>query len=282
MAQPLNTVPRLGLFRRRLLSAGRLLFVLAWLFVWLIYQRDNLGHDAFQSGYFLFAAIVFLAAYNLRKKLPAIPWLGSSARWMQLHIYVAIGSFVVFISHVGWEIPNGVMEQFLAAIYLVVFGSGLLGLYWSRSIPGRLTAVGEQVLFEQIPVLRRGVAQQVRSLLFDQPAKSIVLARYYVQRLARFFEQARPVTYLAYPNGRERRAILNEIEDLDRYLTPTHQAIGRQLAELVRRKDDLDYHRALQGRLKIWLFLHIGLTYSLMILAIAHGVAVHLFHGGLP
>jgi hypothetical protein len=75
---------------------------------------------------------------------------------------------------------------------------------------------------------------------------------------------------------------LSEIEDLDRYLAPPHRETGRKLADLVRRKDDLDYHRALQGRLKVWLFLHIGLTYSLVILAVAHGVAVHLFHGGLP
>jgi hypothetical protein len=268
--------------RRRLISIGWLAIALIALIVWLRHLRQNLERDSFASGYIMLAAIVFLSAYNLRKRLPAISWLGSSSRWMQLHIYVALGSFVMFVSHVGLEIPHGILERCLAAAYLVVFGSGLVGLYWSRSIPSRLTAVGEQVVFEHIPMLRRQVAGQVRALLFEQSGGSAVLGRYYLRRLARFFERARPVYYLVHPSGTERRAILSEIEDLDRYLAPAHRETGRKLAEFVRRKDDLDYHFALQGRLKIWLFLHIGLTYSLLILGMTHGIAAHAFHGGNP
>ncbi len=281
MAHQLKVLPRTALMQRRCRYAGLMLLVVAVLVAWFVYQRQNLQRDSFTSGYLLIGAVFFLAAYNLRKRIPSIPWLGSSSHWMQLHIYVALGSFFVFVWHVGLKIPNGVLEGCLAAMYLTVFASGLLGLFWTRTIPRRLTAVGEQVIFEQIPLLRREVVRQVRALLFESPAKSIVLCRFYVQRLAGFFERARPVSYLVRPNGHACRAIIREIEDLDRYLSIPHREAGRKLAELVRRKDDLDYHLALQGRLKIWLFLHIGLTYSLIIIAIVHGFTAHVFHGGL-
>ncbi len=273
---------RSSLNKRRWRNVGLLALVVSALWAWLYHQQQNLQRDSFTSGYILIGTVLFLAAYNIRKFLPFIPWLGSSASWMQFHIYVGLGSFFVFLWHVGLKLPNGIFESCLAALYVIVFGSGLLGLFWTRTIPRRLTAIGEQVIFEQIPLLRRQLVRQVQELLFQSPAKSVVLCRFYVQRLAGFFEQARPVSYLVRPSGHACRALLSEIEDLDRYLSPPHRDAGRKLAEMVRRKDDLDYHLALQGRLKIWLFAHIGLTYSLVIVAIVHGVMVHAFHGGLP
>jgi hypothetical protein len=48
--------------------------ILALIAVWLYHQHQNLQRDSFTSGYFLFGAILFLTAYNVRKFLPFIPW----------------------------------------------------------------------------------------------------------------------------------------------------------------------------------------------------------------
>jgi hypothetical protein len=74
---------------------------------------------------------------------------------------------------------------------------------------------------------------------------------------------------------------MSEIEDLDRYLSSDQRSLGQQLSQMVKKKDDLDYHAAQQGRLKIWLFAHIGFTYSLLLVSIIHGVMAHAFAGGL-
>jgi hypothetical protein len=236
--------------------------------------------DSFTTGYCLLAALLFLAAFNVRKCFPFLPQLGSSAGWMQAHIYVGLGTAALFIGHTGWAVPRGTLEQILAGVYLLVFGSGLLGLYWSRSIPRKLTAVREQPIFEQIPLARRRLVGQVRALLFDSPRRSLALCRCYVNRLAWFFERPRPLLYLIRPNGRTRQTLVSEIEYLDRYLAPGQRETSRQLIELVRQKDDLDFQFALQARLKVWLFFHIGLTYSLLPLAVVHGVVALAFHGG--
>jgi hypothetical protein len=49
---------------------------------------------------------------------------------------------------------------------------------------------------------------------------------------------------------------------------------------LLRRKDDLDFHEARQRLLKNWLFVHIGLTYGLVTLALLHGLLALAFRGG--
>ncbi len=42
-------------------------------------------------------------------------------------------------------------------------------------------------------------------------------------------------------------------------------------------KDALDYHHAMQGVLKGWLFVHIPLTYVTLIFIVVHVVIVHTF-----
>ena len=54
-----------------------------------------------------------------------------------------------------------------------------------------------------------------------------------------------------------------------------------RLGDLVRQKDGLDHQYALQSILKWWLFIHIPLTYSLLIATGLHVVLVHGFSLGV-
>jgi hypothetical protein len=36
----------------------------------------------------------------------------------------------------------------------------------------------------------------------------------------------------------------------------------------------------LQGRLKLWMYVHIAFSYSLLMLGTVHGVVAHAFRGG--
>ena len=74
---------------------------------------------------------------------------------------------------------------------------------------------------------------------------------------------------------------MNKINDLNRYLNDKERATLDQIAALVRQKDGLDYHGSLQALLKLWLFVHIPLTYSLLLFTFAHVVLVFAFSGGV-
>jgi len=267
---------------RRLSSAALTIAVLALLIFWSQRQKSTLGDASFGTGYVLLAAIFFLGIYNVRKKLPTLPW-ASSSDWLQAHIYVALGSAGIFGLHVDWRLPTGILDSTLATLYLATFGSGIVGLFWTRSIPARLARVSEEVIYERIPMLRDQLCERAQEAVLEtvRSSGSTTLGEFYSQQMHGYFEKTRGLGYFLRPNNRVRRRLLAELTEVSRYLSPPEQATCEQLFAMVRRRDDLDFHAALQWRLKAWLFLHIGLTYPLLVVACLHGALAHLFGGGL-
>ncbi len=233
------------------------------------------------SGWLLLTLIIFLAAYNLRKKLPFLP-LGSSAAWLQFHIYTGFFTAVAFGIHIAWRIPRGPFEIVLAALYLTVFASGVVGLFLSRSLARRLTTRGDEVMFERIPVYRRQLQHEVETqvLAFLTASDSSAVAQFYADRLEPFFSRTRHFWQHLAQSNRPCVALLNEISSYDRYLNADEREAMQRLAKQVRKKDDLDYQFALQATLKYWLFGHVPLTYALLAFAVFHLLLVSAFSGG--
>jgi hypothetical protein len=101
-----------------------------------------------------------------------------------------------------------------------------------------------------------------------------------VRKLAVFFSNSQNFWRHLLESRRPVNAVLSELEDLRRYLNEQERPTLEQLAQIVRQKDGLDYHHALQTALKLWLFVHLPLTYSLMIFSLLHIVLVFAFSGG--
>ena len=233
------------------------------------------------SGGLLLGMIVFLAAYNLRKKLPFLP-LGSSSTWLQFHIYTGLLTAAIFGIHVQWRVPDGPFEIVLAALYGLVFGSGVVGLFLSRSFARRLTTRGDEVMFERIPVHRKRLQRDAETLVLDflAESESSAVAQFYADRLEPFFAKTRHFWQHLAQSRRPRVALLNEISSYERFLNESERVTMRQLAGHVERKDDLDYQFALQATLKYWLFGHVPLTYALLVFAVFHWLLVIAFSGG--
>jgi hypothetical protein len=267
--------------RRRIRNFGLTAMAVAAVWLWIRAQDRNLGSSAFATGYLLLAAVLFLALYNARKKLPCLP-LGNSAVWLQWHIYVAIGSIGVFALHAGIRWPTGVLNSTLAVVYLATVSSGVVGLYLTRSIPRQLARVGAEVIYERIPVLQLQVRTRAGNAVLESVTASgtTTLADFYVAQLFDFFHRPRGVRYFLWPTTALRRSLMHELAAVRRYLSDHEQVACERLFALLRRKDDLDFHEARQRLLKIWLFVHIGLTYGLVILALLHGLLALAFRGG--
>ena len=256
--------------------------VLLALFVGVVVALNrSLNSGSHFSGIVLLCVLFFLAAFNVRKKLTFLPMLGTARMWMQIHIYMGLSTFVMFGMHVQWRIPNGWFEGILSLLFMGVALSGVYGLYITRVLPKRLSNLPEEIIYERIPLFRKQLATRARKLVLAAATKSEVLARFYGHRLAKFLEQPRGMAYTLLPSTRYSRQLIGEINDLDRYLSEAQRTVGRELATIVKQKDDLDYHRAVQGRLRVWLFAHIAGTYSLLLFAVLHGLMAYSFGGGL-
>lgn len=267
--------------RRRMVNSAVMLAALGG--VWFIARRMDarLHSSSYFTGWALLAAIGALAAFSLRKKLPAPP-LGSAAAWLQVHIYTGIGSAGLFLLHVRWRWPSGWFEGTLAALYAATFASGVIGLYWTRSLPRRLSRLGEEVIYERIAALRGELRDRAQTAVLSavRGGGATTLGEFYNARLQDFFSRHRGWGYRLWPSNSLRKSLLAELTDVTRYLSDDERKTAEDLFALVRRRDDLDYHEALQWRLKAWLFVHLALTYPLLTAAVLHAWLAHVFYGG--
>lgn len=241
----------------------------------------SIHSTSFVSGWLLWGLILVLAAYNVRKRLTFLP-LGSSSRWLQIHIYGGFLSFVLFVVHVEFRLPNGTFESILALLYFVVFFSGLGGLAISRAIPVRLTTRGEEVLFERIPIFTKRIRDNAEQIVLGciSETQTTAIPEFYVAHLQHFFDGPKHFWQHLFQSSRPRRNLLDEIRSHERFLNKSERAAIQRIVDLVCAKDDLDHQYALQWTLKVWLFAHIPFTYALLVFSVFHLVLVHAFAGG--
>lgn len=268
---------------RRTLGIGLTLLIAAVIVALTILASGHLGYTAHASGWTLLGLIVFLALYNVRKAVPFLP-LGSSAAWLQLHIYAGFLSFVLFVVHLGFSVPNGIFECLLAVVYLSVFLSGLIGLYMTRSFPVRLTMLGHEVIFEQIPVVQRELQNRIEALVLvgNSETDTSAIAEFYRSQIRPFLIGHHDLaTQLTRGTSARWHQLSVAIEDQKRYLAEDERRLMDEVREIVHRKFLLDTQYALQGALKMWLFFHIPATWALLILSVFHSMLVHAWSGGL-
>ena len=241
-----------------------------------------LYHGAFLSGWLLLVTILLLTLFGARKKVTMLP-IGSSSTWLQVHVYAGWLSIVLFFLHVGWRIPDGWLETGLGLLFVLVAGSGIVGITLSRSLPKRLTRQDEEVIFERIPIFRARLMQEADKLVRESSAEtqSSTIHDFYARDLADYFAGPRNVGLHLAASNRGLFGLLREIDEMRRYLSDRERPFADELRVLVLRKDGLDFHYALQLALKVWLFVHVPLTYSLLIVAALHLVLVYAFGGGV-
>lgn len=241
-----------------------------------------LSNTAFFSGWVLFSLMIFLTLYNARKKL-TYPPLFKSASWMQFHIYGGLLSFLVFFFHTGFRLPTGTFESILYSLFITLAGSGVVGLYFTRTVPKSLAHRGSEVIYERIPRFVKELREQAEALVIESVAfnDSTILSDYYSENLADYMSRPRGFGLHVFTFDRIRNEFQRELSALHRYMDEDEQRVTTQLSEVLVLKDDLDFHHSRQGMLKGWLFLHVPLTYGLLVFASAHMVLVHAFYGGL-
>lgn len=267
------------LVRRIWFGTGLLLLSLLTFFCWSV-GRAALRPDATYTGLLLLGLVFALTLFNARKKLPFLP-LVKAATWLQIHIYAGWFCLFLFLLHIRFRLPSGAFEITLALVFCVVILSGFFGLYLSRHLPPRMARSGEPLLYERIPAFRLRIQKEVEALVrqAESETESSTLGTFYVQYLRDFFTERPSVFYALGRAGRKWHALYAETRALDRYLNEREKALAAEIRDWLETKRNLDFQFAAQRLLKLWLFVHIPFTYSLILLGIAHGVVATLYAG---
>lgn len=265
---------------RRRISLFVTLVALAVVLVSAEIQEDRLGHASFLTGTTVLTSILLLVLLGVRRRLPVLP-LGSVSTWTQIHLYLGIFATGVYVMHVPCLVAGGVFECALSIVFLLVTCSGFYGIYASRTLPKRLTAVEGQHRFDRVAWHRTQIATTASELLeaLDEPSGMRVLGSFYTHYLCPFFNTRPSLAYVLVPTGVRRRRLLSGLKELDRYLEEEGRRTAGRFSALVRRRDDLDYQFALQLRLRLWLVVHSIFSIVLVVGAIVHAVLAWRYAG---
>ena len=79
----------------------------------------TLGEPAVVSGYSLFALMVFLAAFNLRKRISMLPLI-KAHWWTTVHVVGGVLGGALYFLHTGELWPGGIYERGLALMFYLV------------------------------------------------------------------------------------------------------------------------------------------------------------------
>ena len=258
-------------------AAAALLYGLDWVF------GTSFRDPRFLSGWTLCAGIVLLVLYNVRKKLPMLR-LGRAAIWMQAHLYVGYFVILAFALHTSFALPDTAFEWALWIMFVLVALSGLIGAFLTKNVPPILEMRSERVLFQRIPAFRSQLAREAEELAIHSidHSASLTISNLYAETLHDYFNRVRNVAAHLRNSSRPLNRILDELQKLERYLDEQGRETLAKIRDLVVAKDNLDFHYANQGALKVWLFVHVPATYGLVVLIVAHVAVVYAYSSGVP
>lgn len=237
-----------------------------------------LGEPAEWSGWMLAVSALVLLLYAARKRLSTLP-LGRVAHWLQVHLYLGVFCLFVFLLHTGWRWPNGIFESVLALSFIGTILTGLLGIYWSRTVPSELTRLGDEVIYERI----KGFTQNLRETVESEVLQAVegngskALADFYQAHGHRYFSKPRFQWARLYQRQFPNKKIHQELELARRFMTPAELERAEVVKNLVEQKNRLDAHYTWQGVLKYWLQVHLAFSLSMIPLVLLHIVLAYSF-----
>ena len=214
----------------------------------------------------------------------------SAMRWRKIHIFIGYLLIAAFISHSDFSLPHTGFEWALWAAFVLVALSGIFGTYLAWSLQAK-RGIDERVGYERIPARRAELARDVHAAVVktDPVAAAIGLPAppydawimdLYTTHLRDFFQGQRNFTAHLIGSQRPLKRLTDEIDNLSRYVDQQSQKKLAAIKNLVVEKDRLDFARVYLGLTKGWLFVHVPVTYALIVLTVLHVLVVYAFSSG--
>lgn len=245
-----------------------------------------------------YAMMLFALLLGARKRVRTMR-LGRAYWWCKGHVWLGIISLPIIILHGGFK-PNfwgGPLTQTIMWVFVAVWVSGLVGLVLQQIMPTRLlNHVPMETIYEQIDHIIAQLREEAESIVksvqdktqedayaFDAvsagAATAVATARMGTgaeAKLATFYRtQVQPVLADTMPTSailaRERPAA-DAFSQLCESMPPALKRPVEDLAEICEERRQLARQKRLHHVLHGWLFIHVPLSYGLMVLATIHAI----------
>jgi hypothetical protein len=259
------------------------LFWLVWIYA------NGLRDPRYLDGWVLAGSMAFQIAFHVAKGVGLS--LKSVTRWRKIHILVGYLLIAAFISHSDFSLPDTGFEWALWTTYVLVTLSGIFGTYLVWALRSKQWIEGA-VSYDRIPALRAALERDVKAAVAEtDPATTEIalpgpphdawIRDLYATHLRDFFRGPRNFTAHLIGSQRPLKRLIDEIDDLPRYLDQQGQTKLAAIKNMVIEKDQLDFARVNLGLTRGWLLVHVPVTYSLVVLTILHILVVYAFSSGV-
>ncbi len=281
-----------GALVRQMLQALSIAAISGGLF-WLVWIYGNgLRDPRYLDGWVLAGGMGVQLYFHVAIKTGGLS-PKSAMRWRKTHIFLGYLLIAVFISHSDFSLPDTGFEWALWAGFVLVTLSGMFGAYlaWSLKTKGR---IDDGVSYDRIPTLRAKLAQEVQTTILETDPATAQFALpglpvapheawimdLYTAHLRDFFQGPRNFPAHFIGSQRPLKRMTDEIDSLSGYVDPQSREKLIAIKSLVIEKDRLDFARVYLGLTRAWLFVHVPVTYALMVVSVLHVLVVYAYSSG--
>jgi len=257
---------------------------------WLVWIYGNgLRDPRYLDGWLLAGGMSVQLSLHIAIKTASLS-PKSAARWRKVHIFVGYLLIAAFISHSDFSLPDTGFEWALWTGFVLVTLSGIFGTYLAWSLQAR-HGIDERVGYDRIPARRAELARDVQAAVArTEPAAAAIalpappydawIMDLYSTHLRNFFQGQRNSAAHLIGSQRPLKRLTDEIDNLSGYVDQPSQEKLAAIKSLVVEKDRLDFARVHLGLSKGWLFVHVPVTYALVVLTVLHVLVVYAFSSG--
>jgi hypothetical protein len=257
---------------------------------WVVWIYGNALRDPnYLNGWMLASGMSLQLYFHIAIKRGSLS-PKAATRWRKIHIFVGYLLVAAFLSHTDFSLPDTGFEWALWTGFVLVTLSGIFGTYLAWSLKAK-RRVEEGLDYARIPARRAELAKEIHAVVTrpDPGVSAIALPALpheawimdlYTNHLREFFRGQR--NYSAHLIGSQRplKRLTDEIDNLSRFVDQQSQEKLALIRDLVVEKDRLDFARVYLGLTKGWLFVHVPVTYSLVVLMLMHVLVVYSFSSG--
>jgi hypothetical protein len=257
---------------------------------WLVWIYNNgLRDPRYLDGWLLAGGMSLQLGFHIGIKTASLS-PKAAVRWRKFHIFLGYLLIAAFISHSDFSLPDTGFEWALWVGFVLVTLSGIFGTYLAWSLRVR-HAIDERIGYDRIATRRAELARDVHAAVArtDLAPAAIALPRppydawitdLYTTHLRDFFQGQRNFAAHLIGSQRPLKRLTDEIDNLSSYVDKQSQEKLAVIKNLVIEKDRLDFARVYLGLTKGWLFVHVPVTYALIVLTVLHVVVVYAFSSG--
>jgi len=257
---------------------------------WLVWIYNNgLRDPRYLDGWVLAGGMSLQLVFHIGIKTASLS-PKSAIRWRKFHIFLGYLLIAAFVSHSDFSLPDTGFEWALWLGFVLVTLSGIFGTYLTWSLRVR-HAIDERIGYDRIATRRAELARDIHAAVTrtDLAPAAIALPRppydawimdLYTTHLRDFFQGQRNFAAHLIGSQRPLKRLTDEIDNLSSYVDKQSQEKLAVVKNLVVEKDRLDFARVYLGLTKGWLFVHVPVTYALVVLTVLHVLVVYAFSFG--